>query len=241
MWVPRPERLILPDDEVHVWRAQLNQTSQQVERLLSLLAPDEKSRAERFHFERDRKRFIVSHGILRAILGEYLNLNPAQLQFSYNAYGKPALMEEGGSSGIRFNLSHSQSLALYAIARHRELGVDIEYMRPEFAGAEIAEKFFSPTEVAALRSTPVEQQTEAFFNCWTRKEAYIKARGEGLSFPLDRFNVSLTTGEPEVTLNVPESPDEAARWSLQMLMPGDGYAAAIAVEGHDWNLKCWQA
>lgn len=241
MWVAPPEQLTLPDDEVHVWRASLARTPFELQSLSSLLAPDEISRAQRFHFERDRASFIVARAVLRTILAAYLKLNPAQLQFNYSAHGKPALSDVEGSDGIRFNLSHSHELALYAITRNREIGVDIEQIRADFAGEEIAEGFFSKTEIAMLRALPSNERTESFFNCWTRKEAYIKARGEGLSFPLARFDVSLIPGEPRASLNVPGTPFEAARWSLQALMPEDGYAAAIAVEGHDWNLKYWQA
>jgi 4'-phosphopantetheinyl transferase len=241
VWVAQPEQLILLDDEVHVWRASLTRTPSELQSLASLLAPDEISRAQRFHFEPDRASFIVARATLRIILAAYLKLNPTQLQFSYSAHGKPALNDAETSCGLRFNLSHSNALALYAVTRNREIGVDIEYIRTDFASDEIAERFFSNTEIAMLRALPYQQRTENFFNCWTRKEAYIKARGEGLSFPLDRFDVSLIPGEQRATLNVPEAPLEAARWSLQSLTPGDGYAAAIVVEGHDWNLKYWQA
>jgi len=241
VWAAPPGQLTLPNDEVHVWRASLTRTPSELQSLSSLLVPDETSRAQRFHFERDRASFIVARAVLRTILAAYLKLNPAQLQFSYSAHGKPALNDVEGSDGLRFNLSHSHALALYAVTRNREIGVDIEQIRADFAGDEIAERFFSSTEIAMLRALPSNKRTEGFFNCWTRKEAYIKARGEGLSFPLDRFDVSLIPGEPRATLNVPEAPFEAARWSLQTLTPEDGYAAAIAVEGHDWNLKYWQA
>jgi 4'-phosphopantetheinyl transferase len=240
-WVAPPEQLTLLDDEVHVWRASLTRTPSELQSLSSLLAPDEISRAQRFHFERDRASFIVARARLRTILAAYLKLNPAQLQFSYSPHGKPALNNAEGPDELRFNLSHSHALALYAVTRNREIGVDVEYIRADFANEEIAARFFSNTEIATLRALPTGQRTESFFNCWTRKEAYIKARGEGLSFPLDRFDVSLIPGEPRATLNVHEAPFEAARWSLQTLTPEDGYAAAIAVEGHDWNLKYWQA
>jgi 4'-phosphopantetheinyl transferase len=241
VWVAPPEQLTLPEDEVHVWRVSLNRTPPELQILSSLLAPDETSRAQRFHFEPDRVSFIVARAMLRTILAAYLKLNPAQLQFSYSAHGKPALNDNEGSAGLRFNLSHSHDLALYAVTRNREIGVDIEQIRADFAGEEIAERFFSSTEIATLRALASNRRNESFFDCWTRKEAYIKARGEGLSFPLARFDVSLIPGEQRVTLNVPEAPFEAARWSLHSLMPEDGYAAAIAVEGHDLNLKYWQA
>jgi 4'-phosphopantetheinyl transferase len=243
LWATPPEQLTLPADEVHVWRASLARTSrQELQTLQSLLAPDEVERAGRFHFERDRASFILARGMLRSILAAYLQQNPAQLRFSFSEYGKPALIVNDDNSGeLRFNVSHSHELALYAVTRNREVGIDVEYMRADFASEEIAERFFSSGEVVALRALPQDRRTEGFFNCWTLKEAYIKARGEGLSFPLDRFHVSLSQGEQQAILNVHEAPIETARWSLQALMPEDGYAAAIAVEGHEWNLKCWQA
>jgi 4'-phosphopantetheinyl transferase len=240
-WAAPPEQLTLLDDEVHVWRAQLTHTTPaQLQSLRSFLTPDEIGRAQRFHFERDRASFIVARGMLRTILAAYLKLHPTQLRFRYNAYGKPALDGDEASSGLRFNLAHSHGLALYAVTRNREIGIDVERIRNDFGGEQIAERFFSSTEIAMLRELSPEQHTEAFFNCWTRKEAYLKGRGEGLSFPLERFHVSLSPGEQRVALNVPESPFETARWSLLSLTPEDGYAAAIAVEGHHWNLRYWQ-
>lgn len=239
VWAAPPGRLTLPDDEVHVWRVRLVRTPSQLESLRSLLAPDEVARAARFHFERDRASFIVARGMLRTILAAYLKLTPAQLRFSLSAYGKPALANNNAPE-LRFNLSHSHELALYVVTHKREVGIDVEYIRADFAQGEIAEHFFSATEVAALRALPSDERTEGFFNCWTRKEAYIKARGEGLSFPLDRFDVSFTPGEQSTILNVHDASDETARWSLQGLTPETGYTAAIAVEGHDWNLRCWQ-
>lgn len=214
---------------------------QELQRLRSLLAPAEVERAGRFHFERDRDSFIIARGMLRTILSAYLELPPAELRFISNEYGKPALSDDDNAVGLRFNVSHSRELALCAVARGRDVGIDVEYVRADFASDGVAERFFSRPEVAALRNLPQNRRTAGFFNCWTLKEAYIKARGEGLSFPLDRFHVSLVEGERRATLEVTGDPLEAARWSLQTLSPEDGYAAAIAVEGHGWNLKCWQA
>jgi len=241
VWARPPERLTLPDDEVHVWRVHLARTASEVESLRSLLAPDEIERAERFHFTRDRASFIIAHAMLRTILAAYLKPNPAQLRFTSSAYGKPALFEKDNEPELRFNLSHSHELALCVVARKREVGIDVEYIREDFAQEEIAERFFSSTERAALRALPSDERTASFFHCWTRKEAYIKARGEGLSFPLERFDVSVSPIEERPTLSVHEAPDETARWSLQSLTPDAGYAAAIAIEGHDWNLRCWES
>jgi len=240
LWRPPPEPLTLGSDEVHVWRAALNRAASQVQSLQRTLTADEQARAERFYFQKDRERFVVGRGLLRIILGRYLNLEPNQLRFDYSPYGKPSLAPEIDGGGLRFNVSHSHELALYAVTRGREIGIDVERLRPDFASEQIAERFFSPREVAELRALPPEVQTEAFFNCWTRKEAYIKAIGEGLSHPLDQFDVSLVPGQPASLLSTRTNPSEAARWSLLALIPSPDYVAALAVEGHGWRLVRWQ-
>ncbi|MBD0325490.1 MAG: 4'-phosphopantetheinyl transferase superfamily protein [Pyrinomonadaceae bacterium] len=239
-WRSPPENIVLEDDDVHVWRVLLSGNASQLQSLLHNLAADERERAERFHFQRDRERFIIAHGALRSVLSCYLNQEACQLRFSYSPYGKPALAHGLGDDALRFNMSHSDQLALIAVTRGREIGVDIERINAAVAHEKIAERFFSPAEVFKLRSLPVDVQAKAFFNCWTRKEAYIKARGEGLSLPLDQFDVSLVPGEAAALLSTKDDTQEAARWSLHELSPGSDYVAAVAIKGHDWNLKCWQ-
>lgn len=240
LWHRPPNVLKLDSDEVHVWRCNLDQPRPTVQSLLHALTADERTRADRYYFEKDRSHFIVSRGSLRAILSRYLCVQPHQLRFRYSSYGKPALVYEFGEDSIRFNMSHSNGVALFAATRTRELGIDIEWIRPDLAQQEIAERFFSSEEVRILRALPEEMRVEAFFNCWTRKEAYVKAKGEGLSMPLDRFEVSLVPGTPAALLKTGNDPLEAARWSLRELFPGDGFAAAIAVQGNGWELKCWR-
>jgi 4'-phosphopantetheinyl transferase len=240
-WQPPPERLLLGSDEVHIWRAGLEQPASVVAEFRRLLAVDERQRADRFHFKRDRDHFIVARGLLRTLLGRYLNTPPERLRFTYSSFGKPSLHEEcAGAETLRFNISHSKDLALYAFTRGREIGVDIEHIRADVEGEGIAERFFSPGEISVLRSLPADARARAFFDCWTRKEAYIKAHGEGLSLPLDGFDVSLAPGEPAALLSTLHDPAQATRWSLRELSPADGYAAALAVEGHGWQLRCWQ-
>jgi len=251
LWHPPPLEVIASKTEVHVWRVSLIESL--VTELLPTLSPDECARADRFHFARDRNRFIVARGSLRTILGLYLSRKPAELDFCYSQYGKPSLSANrsvppavaGGfgaaaANDISFNQSHANELVLIAVTRDRQIGVDIEFIRPESASHGIAERFFSSQEVNALRALPVDMQSEAFFNCWTRKEAYIKARGEGMSLPLDQFNVSLAPGETAALLGNLRDAAEVSRWSLQELYPGAGYRAAVAVEGHGWQLKCRQ-
>lgn len=238
--LPTLETLVLESDEVHVWRSYLDLAASQIQALYQTLSADERSRAERFYFQQDQHRFIAARGILRAILGRYLRVESNQLRFGYGLYGKPALTGECGGEDLRFNLSHSDGLALYAVTRGREVGVDLERIRADFVDEQVAKRFFSPEEVSALQALPAHLQKEAFFNCWTRKEAYIKARGEGLSFPLDKFEVSLSPGAPAALVSTLSDPQEATRWSLHHLFPGPGYVGALAVEGQSWQLKCWQ-
>jgi 4'-phosphopantetheinyl transferase len=241
-WVNPPTDTPLADGEVHLWRASLVQPPDALRRLHSTLAPDEAGKAARYHFPRDRDHYIAARGLLRRLLGRYLAQPPASLQFSYGAYGKPSL--DGASAvaapDLRFNVSHSHELVLYAFARGRELGVDIEHVRPDLAGEDIAARFFSAREVSMLSALPAEARSQAFFNCWTRKEAYIKARGEGLSHPLDAFDVSLIPGEPAALLGTRGDLRELTRWSLHALDVGADYAAAVAVQGTGHALRLWQ-
>jgi len=236
----QPTQLALDPSEVNIWRVALNQPIATMQRLWHTLHSDERQRAERFHFARDRTRFIVARGLLRAILSCYLDIDPGQIRFCYNQHGKPALAPEHGAMALSFNVSHSHELALYAIVLCRAIGVDIEYVRADVAETAIAEQFFSPREVAMLRALPITARTMAFFNCWTRKEAYIKARGGGLSLPLDQFDVSLAPGAPTELLNVAGDQSEHSRWTLQSLNPGQDYVAALAVEGQGLILRCRQ-
>ena len=230
---------MLGEDEIHVWHANLDQTTSRVLGFETTLAPDERRRADRFHFQTDRDHFIVARGLLRAILSRYLDLKPSQLRFCYSLYGKPALAKESGGDVLRFNLSHSHGIALYALTLHRDLGIDLEQIRTDWPSEQIAARFFTPSEVAQLRALPANVWHEAFFHCWTRKEAYIKARGEGVSLSLDKFEVSLAPGDSAALLSVKGDPQEASRWSMKELTVGPGYAAALVVQGHDWQPKCW--
>jgi 4'-phosphopantetheinyl transferase len=239
-WSFPPETIILGSDEVHVWRVSLFEPPSQIESFLHTLAADEQTRAERFYFQRDRERFIIAHGVLRAVLGLYLNRAPECLSFCYRSHGKPALTRESGEDAISFNMSHSHGVALYAVARGREVGIDLEFIRGDLDVEQIAERFFSRREIATLRALPIDLRKYAFFLCWTRKEAYIKARGEGLSSPLDQFDVSLIPGEPAALQSTRPDSAEALRWSLQELTLASGYVAALAVEGRGCSLSCWQ-
>jgi len=230
----------LSSDNIHIWYAKLDQPRPHIKELEQTLSINELMRAKRFRFERDRRRFTVGRGILRKLLGLYSDIEPGQLRFHYGPYGKPYLIFEGdGAKQVRFNLAHSHELAIYAFILDRRIGVDLEYVRDMPDIDQIAAAFFSATENTMLSELPKDQKQEAFFNCWTRKEAYIKAIGNGLSHPLDQFDVSMIPGEPARLLKIAGAPKEASRWSLKALSPAPGYAAAIAVEGHDWKIQNW--
>jgi 4'-phosphopantetheinyl transferase len=219
-------------NEVHVWQAELD--PHMAERLLPLLSPDERLRVERFRFNKDRNHFLVARGLLRSILASYLRMAPEQVRFSYAEKGKPALQGSAPSALINFNLAHSHERALYAFSQMRQLGVDLEFIREDLADEAVARRFFSSAEVRTLLSLPLAIRKEAFFSCWTRKEAYIKARGEGLSMPLDQFDVSFAPQEPACLLRNHTDPHETARWSMQSVQVPTGYVAALVVEGNDW-------
>lgn len=235
--------LSLPEaEEIHVWAASLDQPQEKVQRLEALLEPAEIERAYRFRFDRHRRRFIVGRGVLRTLLGRYLGVDPRSLGFRYGEKGKPCLAP-GWNEDLSFNLSHSSELALYGFGHRLELGIDVERRR-ELPGAEdIAERFFSEPERSALRRVAPEAKSEAFFNCWTRKEAYIKATGDGLSMALDRFDVTLLPGEPARMLAADGDPAAAGRWSMVHLEPAPGYVGALAapspfvrVVSRDWHV-----
>lgn len=238
-WPLSPEKLDWGESEVHVWSASLDMVPEKQSQLEQILSEEERTRAARFHFQSDRNHYIVGRGLLRRILGRYLATDPIQLRFSGNAFGKPELPATQGFSDIQFNLSHSRGLVLYGITRYRKIGIDLEFIRPDFATTDIARRFFSPREVSMLRQVPPGLQSEAFFNCWTRKEAFIKARGEGLSIPLDSFDVTLVPGDAPTLLRSDHDSEASGRWTIRELHPASGYAAALAVEGKSFELKCW--
>ncbi len=239
-WMLPPVDLRLMEDEVHVWRVLLERPISEVECLQQVLVPEEIERARRFYFEKDRRHWTVAHAALRMLLGQYLNINPHSLRFITNAYGKPSIAHPPAGMRLHFNLSHSSDLVLCAFAYDRHIGVDVEYMRPGIEYEELATHHFSAHECAALRTLPVDVQEQAFFLCWSRKEAYIKARGKGLSLPLDQFDVSLAPDQPAALLDSREEPYATERWSLHALTPGTQYAGALVVEGFGWRLSCWQ-
>lgn len=228
----------LPPDEVHVWRASLDRAQGHLASMMRLLSPEERKRADSFYFAADRQRCILARGVARMLLGHCLGSPASQVQFQYNEFGKP-MLAGGLHPSLQFNLSHSGDLVLIALSRGRALGVDIERMREDLATKEIAGRFFSPEECRALDTVAADARREAFFACWTLKESYLKARGDGLSLPLAQFDVSFLPAEKIRLIATRHDPAEVHRWTLCGLEGGDGYKAALAVEGGNWRLKCW--
>ena len=205
----------------------MGEASQDQERLDRLLSREERDRARRFHLERDRRRYVVRRGRLRELLARYLDCAPAQVRVSSTAYGKPFV----AGSDLEFNLSRSCNMALYVVARGAVVGCDIERRDMSFAVEQTAEQFFSREEVRELRSLPSARRVEGFFNCWTRKEAFVKARGGGLSLPLDGFDVSLAPGRPAALLRGGDG------WSVCSFEPAPGYQAAMVARGTSCRLN----
>jgi 4'-phosphopantetheinyl transferase len=247
--------LTLPEDEVQLWRVDLEAIRADESRWQKVLSSDESTRASRFHFARDRQRFVASRAVLRTILAGYLAADPSSLSFSYSKKEKPSLGPAHAASGVMFNISHSGEIALFAFTRRREIGVDVEQLRSDFELEAIARRFFSVHEQNQLNDLPAQERADAFFRCWTRKEAYIKATGDGLSLPLTRFDVSLAAGETNALLATrPDGLDtdgvakdgsktdgsDAGSWLLREVPAGSGYIAALCVRGQDWKLNDWE-
>jgi 4'-phosphopantetheinyl transferase len=227
----------LREEEVHLWRVDLSAVAQGEERWKQMLSPDEQERATRFHFSRDRQHFTATRALLRMILGSYLESDPTKLVFRYSDKEKPSLDPAAHRPLVDFNVSHSGTTALLAFSRGRTLGVDLEQLRDNFDHQAIARRFFSTREQSQLAELAPAERCAAFFRCWTRKEAYIKAQGTGLSLPLSQFDVSLKPGETNGLVSTRPDRSEAAHWSLREVPAGEGYVAALCVQGHGWYLK----
>jgi 4'-phosphopantetheinyl transferase len=234
-WHPAPLNPSLRESDVHLWRAPLNISRELLQSFAGTFATDEQSRAARFHFERHRNKFIAARGWLRTIIARYLNTRPDALNFTYSKYGKPSL-EDQTKLQLRFNVAHSGDFALYAFVLDSDIGVDIELINSEFATETIATRFFSSNEVAALLAFPTSKRIHAFFDCWTRKEAFIKAQGMGLSLPLDQFEVSLKHDQPAL-LRTNWDLGEARRWLLMNIDVALDYAAALAVPVGEYRVQ----
>jgi len=233
--------LALPGNEVQLWRVDLEAVAAEESRWRKVLSSDEGVRAGRFHFARDRQRFVASRALLRTVLAAYLAIDPEAVSFSYSKKEKPSLGPRHAASDVTFNVSHSGGIALFAFTRRRDIGIDVEQVRHDSDFAAIARRFFSADEQNQLAALSPEERVEAFFRCWTRKEAYIKATGDGLSLPLSQFDVSLRAGETNALRATRPDASQAGRWLLRDVPGGTGYIAAVCASSQDWELKGWWA
>jgi 4'-phosphopantetheinyl transferase len=227
----------LARDEVHVWFTRIRWPSIRIQEIARHLSTAEREKVERFHFQMDAERHVVGRALARMLLGHLLGVTPRDLHFRYNSFGKPLLRQSQNERRIAFNISHSGKLVLIALAADREIGVDVEQIDEKTEIDAVAGRFFSDQEQADLARLPPDRRRHAFFCCWSRKEAFVKATGEGLSLKLDQFDVSLRPGEPEVQLTMRPDPAEAGRWAIRHLDIDPAHAAAVAAEGRNWRLE----
>jgi 4'-phosphopantetheinyl transferase len=225
------------EDRIDVWRVFLDRPAAELRRLYALLSPDERAKTGRFRFARDRRRFIAARGLLRRILSAYVDTEASRLRFSYGPWGKPSVANPLHEPALEFSLAHSGELALYALGRRRAIGVDVERVIPLIELEQLAALWLSVREQRAWHSLPEAAKLPSFFAAWTRKEAYLKATGQGLSFPPDHLDVLFVPGEPAQIQEIDGDGDEAALWSLRTLVPAPGYVAALFGEGHGWTLR----
>jgi len=228
------------ETEVHVWTVLVSKSSDFLPDLQCLLSPEERAAAARFVYPADRVRYTVAHGILRRILGEYLSLPPEELKFEVSQHGKPALASRTGQPSLNFNLAHSGDVVVYGVTRSRLVGIDVEEIRSEIEVMDLARHQFSKAEADALEALDESERIDAFFRCWTRKEAYLKARGEGLGYPLNHFSVSVGGAEKPALLWVKDEPNAGEKWSLFHLNSPPGYMGAAMVEGTSVELRLFQ-
>lgn len=225
-------------NHVHVWQWPLAATADQLAQARTMLSPDEIERADRFHFAEHRRRFAIGRATLRRLLGNYLTQPPRTIALKVNAHGKPALA--AASIDLRFNLSHSRDMAVAAFTLGRTVGIDVEYIDPQIDIESLSRHAFSNHEQQALMTLPPADRRAGFFACWTRKEAYVKARGQGLTIPLSDFDVSVNPHGPAELLACRSSPSEVQRWRMQSLAVDGPYAATLVVEGDGWQAQTYR-
>jgi 4'-phosphopantetheinyl transferase len=231
---------VLNSNDVHVWAGELEVPQVSLAGFAATLSKSEQDRAARFHFERHRHRFIVGRGMLRVLLSRYLRCDPRTLEFTYGVAGKPRLPHRPNEAALQFNLAHSDDLALIALTRGGQVGIDVERIRPLRDAEELVARFFSPREHQAFKRLDEDKKPAAFFSLWTRKEAWLKATGEGIAHSLHLVEVSFVENEPARLLTVPSSLDQGLSWSLLDLRPAPGFAAALAIAAIHPNVQCWR-
>src|SRR5438105_9748020 len=227
----------LREDEVHLWIAPLTMPPEKLSYFKSILSADEKERVRRFRKISDGKRYLIARGSLRCLLASYVAGAPDRLQFTYAVFGKPSLSNESSKTALNFSVSHSEDQALFGFARARRIGVDLEYVHHYIDSLALAKRYFSPDEFWRLHRLPASRQNEAFYCAWTRKEAYLKACGEGLSFGLERVEVSLIPAEPAMIRKIAGPSNASEHWTLKHLSAAPNNLGAAAVEGRGITFK----
>jgi 4'-phosphopantetheinyl transferase len=221
----------LDSDDLHVWHVDLDCSASTVGRLRRFLSLDENIRADQFYFAIDQNRFVIARASLRTVLAGYLPAHPREITFRYGPQGKPSITNSSAAEiNLSFNMAHSGSLALVAVGRRTHIGIDVEEIRADLAETKIAEDFFSTNEIEQLRSLPASKQLQAFFTCWTRKEAFLKAKGVGLSQALDQFSVTVDPDDRARLLETTWDPAEGSHWFLDSIDVGPAFAAALAID-----------
>jgi 4'-phosphopantetheinyl transferase len=240
LWPLPPDPCPLAPTDVHVWAVRLAPDPDALARLGNILSTEEQARASRFRFERHCNRFITARGVLRLLLAKYLGCAPDRLEFVYGTNGKPALAGELAESALFFNLAHSEDLALIAVAQLGKIGVDVEQIRAVTDANELVERFFSPRESALFHTLPANQKDVAFFSLWTRKEAWLKATGEGIAHSLNQVEVTFLPGEPAGILALPEDSAPGSDWALRELIPATGFVGAVALPDVQFSILSFQ-
>ena len=227
-WISSPGNIELKPDSVHIWSVHISQNKSNLTYFWDLLSTDEQKKANAFYFSKDKNCSIIARGVLRELLGSYLKIDPKHIEFQYGKNGKPMF---GNPENIEFNISHSGDVIIFGFTKNNEIGIDVEYIKQDPELLEIASNFFSDEEVKSLYELDTSERLLGFFNCWTRKESFIKAKGDGLSFPLKEFVVSLSPYKKTALLKTKWDANEKSKWVLESFVPSSGYVGAIAVQG----------
>ena len=224
-----PHKRKLSSSCVHIWNVSTLISEKQELAYLKLLSEDEKAKASSFRFTKDRRIYITSRGVLRSLSGQYLKQLPEDIVFDYEVHGKPQFRVD---TMVRFNVSHSENYVVIGFVHESEIGIDVEYLKKNFDVLELGQNFFSNDEIDTLEAMAAKDQYDGFYRCWTRKEAFIKAKGMGLSFPLDAFSVSLDNNTTALLEKTAWNPIESREWDMFSFSPGKGYIAAVAIKGN---------
>ena len=239
-WQPAPDRVSLAPGTVDIWRTRLDLPPSRIQSYRDLLSAQELARAERFRGRRKQREYVISRGLLRALLGQALDCDPASVEFSYSAHNKPMILSPAGRPRLGFNVTHSHEQTLIALCPGQDVGIDVEQLRTNLEFRKLATRFFSTREAAELETYTEVGIPQAFFACWTRKESFVKALGEGIAFGLSEFSVSVDPYQERVELQTHWDESFAAGWTIMNIGMGPEYAAAFAVNLPDCRVCCWQ-